>query len=53
MIQPRGRMKVFTKIIALFLILVSQLAIAHSGRTDKYGCHHDRKHGGYHCHGKK
>jgi hypothetical protein len=22
----------------------------HSGRTDKSGCHHDRKNGGYHCH---
>ena len=23
---------------------------AHSGGLDAYGCHHDRKHGGYHCH---
>lgn len=22
----------------------------HSGGTDKRGCHHDRKRGGYHCH---
>ncbi|WP_152604092.1 YHYH domain-containing protein [Methylotenera sp. G11] len=25
-------------------------AVAHSGRTDANGCHHDRKTGGYHCH---
>ena len=23
---------------------------AHSGGLDSHGCHHDRKHGGYHCH---
>lgn len=22
----------------------------HSGGTDRNGCHHDRKRGGYHCH---
>lgn len=25
-------------------------AAAHSGGLDKYGCHNDRKNGGYHCH---
>ena len=25
-------------------------AFAHSGGTDKNGCHHDRKNGTYHCH---
>ncbi len=25
-------------------------AIAHPGGLDKYGCHNDRKNGGYHCH---
>lgn len=25
-------------------------AISHGGGLDKYGCHHDRKNGGYHCH---
>ena len=24
--------------------------ITHSGRTDRYGCHNDRKRGTYHCH---
>jgi hypothetical protein len=23
---------------------------AHGGGLDAHGCHHDRKHGGYHCH---
>lgn len=26
------------------------IAFAHSGGTNKDGCHHDRKNGGYHCH---
>lgn len=38
------------KIIILLLLLPS-LAFAHGGRTNKYGCHNDRKNGGYHCHG--
>ncbi len=24
--------------------------LKHSGGTDRNGCHHDRKRGGYHCH---
>lgn len=24
--------------------------VSHSGRTDRYGCHNDRKRGTYHCH---
>ena len=31
-------------------LLMSSAAFAHSGGTDKDGCHHDRKNGGYHCH---
>jgi hypothetical protein len=26
------------------------LAYAHGGGLDSYGCHHNRKAGGYHCH---
>ena len=26
------------------------LAAAHGGGLDAYGCHHNRKAGGYHCH---
>ncbi len=29
---------------------ISSEVIAHSGRTNKDGCHHDKKNGGYHCH---
>lgn len=25
-------------------------AVMHSGGVDDYGCHHDHKRGGYHCH---
>ena len=25
-------------------------ALAHGGGLDAYGCHHNRKAGGYHCH---
>ncbi|HTF96003.1 MAG TPA: YHYH domain-containing protein [Cellvibrio sp.] len=32
------------------LLLIPSLVLAHGGRTNKYGCHNDRKHGGYHCH---
>ena len=26
------------------------VTVDHSGRTDRSGCHRDRKHGGRHCH---
>jgi hypothetical protein len=35
----------------LGLLVASMSAHAHGGGLDKNGCHHDRKHGGYHCHG--
>lgn len=38
------------KKLVLFLLCMPMVAVAHSGRTDSSGCHHDRKHGGYHCH---
>ncbi|WP_284205135.1 YHYH domain-containing protein [Psychromonas marina] len=31
----------------------SNLTIAHSGGTDKCGCHYNRKTGQYHCHNRK
>lgn len=34
----------------LLLITCWLDATAHGGGLDKYGCHHDRKNGGYHCH---
>ncbi len=27
-----------------------EVGVQHSGGTDRNGCHHDRKRGGYHCH---
>jgi hypothetical protein len=40
--------------IAIFAILVaislSSYSYTYSGGTDKYGCHNDHIHGGYHCH---
>src|SRR5712692_3686762 len=36
--------------LGLCIFLFSALAHAHGGGLDSLGCHHDRKHGGYHCH---
>ena len=38
------------KMLLICLALLPSLTFAHSGGKDKYGCHHDRKNGGYHCH---
>jgi len=35
---------------ALSLLLIAHHAYPHGGGLDVYGCHHDRKAGGYHCH---
>ena len=32
------------------LMIASGTVAAHGGGLDASGCHHDRKHGGYHCH---
>lgn len=32
------------------VLVLPELALAHGGGLDAHGCHHDRKHGGYHCH---
>jgi hypothetical protein len=38
-------------LLSLTTVLLSAGPLhAHSGGLDAYGCHHDRKHGGYHCH---
>ncbi len=36
--------------IAVVLILAPLAAHAHGGGLDDFGCHHNRKAGGYHCH---
>src|SRR5262249_47806229 len=47
-------MKAQVALAALLLlstvVLTTGPVLAHSGGLDGYGCHHDRKHGGYHCH---
>jgi hypothetical protein len=37
-------------LFAFFFLISETIVVAHSGGTDKNGCHHDRKNGGYHCH---
>lgn len=36
--------------VALTVLLSPTLVFAHGGGLDAYGCHHNRKAGGYHCH---
>ncbi len=43
-------MKKLVTLLAMVFLIGSGLAYAHPGDTDSYGCHHDRKNGGYHCH---
>lgn len=39
------------KSLLFVAVAVSSLSVfGHGGGTDAYGCHHDRKRGGYHCH---
>src|SRR3989442_3238378 len=42
------KMRLF--LLTCCLIVVSTLAHAHGGGLASLVCHHDRKHGGYHCH---
>lgn len=37
-------------ILLITLLLVPSLAYTHGGGLDSYGCNHNRKEGGYHCH---
>lgn len=43
-------MKKLIAVLVVLLAIGSSFAYAHSGRTDKNGCHHDRKTGTHHCH---
>lgn len=36
--------------LLMALAALPPLALAHGGRLDAQGCHHNRKTGGYHCH---
>jgi hypothetical protein len=41
----------FLGVAGLLVILSAPFGLlAHGGRTDSLGCHHNRKAGGYHCH---
>ena len=37
-------------LVTLVTAMLTTGAMAHSGRTNSQGCHHNRKTGGYHCH---
>lgn len=39
------------RLLALCSFLLPVLVLAHPGGLDANGCHNDRKHSGYHCHG--
>src|SRR5438094_928760 len=45
-----GRFAMIHLFALLSLALTPWPAQPHGGRLDAYGCHHDRKQGGYHCH---
>lgn len=46
-----GEENYMKKILLLIAAISFSLgAVAHSGGTDKNGCHQDRKNGGSHCH---
>lgn len=40
----------FTSLALTAAFLPATAVQAHGGGLDRHGCHHDRKHGGYHCH---
>lgn len=40
-------------VLSFFLSILATSVQAHSGRTDLYGCHNNRKTGGHHCHEPK
>jgi hypothetical protein len=43
-------MKIITLALVAVLVATSVSAFAHGGRTDKQGCHNDKKAGTRHCH---
>lgn len=47
LLSQEGALKIIVIILSLFF---SFSTLAHSGRTNSAGCHHDRINGGYHCH---
>ena len=52
-IEMRGdEMNILLKVVAVLfaMAMLSSFATAHSGGTNKDGCHNNHKTGGYHCH---
>jgi len=45
-----GRVERVSFVLFALGIAASTDCAAHSGGLDAYGCHHNRKQGGYHCH---
>ena len=43
-------MKKIALIIVTLAFIASSISFAHSGRTNKEGCHNDYKNDSYHCH---
>lgn len=43
-------MRMKSILCVLTMLFTSLAALAHGGGLDSYGCHHNRKEGGYHCH---
>jgi len=42
---------IIATLLSLSAFALTTVAVhAHGGGLDSHGCHHDRKHGGYHCH---
>ncbi len=37
-------------LVVMLVIASASLSMAHSGGTDKNGCHYNHKTGDYHCH---
>ena len=37
-------------LVPLIVLLTPSPLWPHGGGLDRYGCHHNRVHGGYHCH---
>lgn len=52
MIRSRRGLAIATIVmVSCMSFTVDEAVLAHPGGLDKNGCHHDRKSGGYHCHG--
>ena len=49
-IYLQGRAVRIPLLSSLLIFISATLSFAHGGGLDAYGCHHDRKQGGYHCH---